>query len=145
MKCWKDEDLAMKAFKVLKIVVLVLVCAAVMSYVVMQLWNWLMPAWIRSSRSLFASAEAIAAAQASERRSSRCGESRIPTNPGSEIDNRREYRYGQHKYQPVHVVAGQEACEMHDQNNNGEDVVEDEKHFILRGRQASRNTTGEYR
>ncbi len=34
----------MKAFKVLKIVVLVLVCAAVMSYVVMQLWNWLMPA-----------------------------------------------------------------------------------------------------
>ncbi len=34
----------MKAWKVLKIVVLVIVIAAVVGFVVMHLWNWLMPA-----------------------------------------------------------------------------------------------------
>ena len=34
----------MRVLKVVKVVVLVLVAAAVMSLVVMHLWNWLMPA-----------------------------------------------------------------------------------------------------
>ena len=57
-----------------------------------------------------------------------------PTANQLKVDDSREYRYREDQHQPFNIVARQKSGEMHYQNDDGDDVVDDEKHFILRRR-----------
>lgn len=60
------------------------------------------------------------------------------------VNDSREYRYREYQHQPFNVVARQKSGEMHYQDDDGDDVVDDEKHFILRGRLPFQKTTSGY-